>query len=143
MYKISLGLHNEGFVIKQPNIKGILPIFLSEEAAISARSPVAKRKEKSTIAIPVKKHASASAADTEPVYGQQLTKATTTLSLGDKSSNGAILKSYKEEGHSPTQWGGHVDVTGLRGPYLIGGWKRQEDDPDNKFVQIKRKFTIV
>ena len=123
MNKISLGLHQENLVIEQPNIDGIPPIASSEEAAIAARSPAAKRKAKSaTTTMPAKKQATA-AVNSEPAYVQELTQATTALTLGDRSGNAALLRRYKEEGLSPTQWGGHVEFTGLQGPSLIGGWK--------------------
>ena len=143
MNKISLGLHQENLVIEQPNIDGIPPIASSEEAAIAARSPAAKRKAKSaTTTMPAKKQATA-AVNSEPAYVQELTQATTALTLGDRSGNAALLQKYKDEGLAPTQWGGHVEFTSLQGPWLIGGWKRQEDDPDNEFLQIEHKYTIV
>ena len=72
-----------------------------------------------------------------------LTQATTALSLGDGSGNTALLRRYKQEGLSPTQWGGNVEFTGLQGPFLLSGWKRQEDDLEDMFLQIERKFIIV
>ena len=149
MNNISLGLHQENFVIEQPNIDGIPPIASSKEAVISARSPVAKRKAKSTTtttAMPAKKQATAAVGseEPEPAYVQELTQANTTaLSIGDRSGYASLLRRYKENGISPTQWGGHVDFSGLQGPWLIGGWKKQEDDPEDEFLQIERKFTIV
>ena len=129
MNNISLGLHKENFVIEQPNIDGIRPIASSEEAVISARSPAAKRKAKSTstttTAMPAKKQATAAVGseEPEPAYVQELTQATTALSIGDRLGYASLLRRYKDNGLSPMQWGGHVEFTGLHGPSLIGAWK--------------------
>ena len=100
--KISLGLHQENFIIRQPNIDYIYSTYyiIGRGWHICKISCCKKEKKNQKQQQCQKKQATAATINTEPACVQELAQATTTLSLGNKSGNAKNFLLHSGEGIS-------------------------------------------